>query len=256
VAVCEDGAVPGSPFAIAEFVDGTCVRTRADLEALDPQVRDQAVDQLTLTLAHLHAVDHIRVGLEGWGPAHSYAARQLHRWSSQWQLVGDPALSALAAEVTRALQRHPPEQHAVSIVHGDFRIDNTLLDLAKDVAVAAVVDWELSTIGDPVADVATMCAYRHPAFDLVLGEPSAWASDRLPDAQSLAVAYERAGGVQLQNWEAHLALAHFKLAVIAAGIDHRFRRGGGYAPAFPSASRAIEPLLDEARTLIVNGRTG
>ena len=113
--------------------------------------------------------------------------------------------------------------------------------------MAAVVDWELSTIGDPVADVAMMCAYRHPPFDLVIGAPSAWTSERLLDPRTaLAAGYEAAGGVRLDDWEFHLALALFKIAVIAAGIDHRRRAGAGAGPGFDTAGDAVEPYLELA----------
>ena len=129
--------------------------------------------RLAETLAALHRVDHVAVGLERFGRPDAYAERQLKRWTGQWELVGDPGLDDLAREVSRAAGRRPSRaSEATAIVHGDFRIDNTLLDLdERDSArVAAVVDWELSTIGDPVADVATMCAYRNPAFDLIVGD--------------------------------------------------------------------------------------
>jgi aminoglycoside phosphotransferase (APT) family kinase protein len=106
-----------------------------------------------------------------------------------------------------------------------------------------VVDWELSTIGDPVADVAMMCVYRHPAFDLVLGGPTAWTSPRLPDADALAAAYEAAGGVPLANWTFHRALAYYKVAVIAAGIDHRHRAGAGAGSGFATAGQAVPAFL-------------
>lgn len=105
------------------------------------------------------------------------------------------------------------------------------------------MDWELSTIGDPVADVAMMCAYRHPAFDQIVGVPSAWTSDRLPDVGALAEAYEAAGGVPPVDWDFHLALAYFKVAAIAAGIDHRYRSGMGSGPGFDSAGAAVAPYL-------------
>ena len=149
-----------------------------------------------------------------------------------------------------SLAEHLPEQQSAGIVHGDFRIDNTLLALdgPGSPRVTAVVDWELSTIGDPVADVATMLAYRHPAFDLIMGAPSAWTSPRLPDAPTLAAAYVAAGGLPLVDLNLHLALAHYKIAVIAAGIAHRHRAGSGTGAGFESAGRAVEPFLEAARS--------
>lgn len=247
VALCEDPSLIGGPFAVAEFVEGRCVQSSADLDSLPPGLVDSSVLRLVETLAALHRVDHVAVGLETFGRPEGYAARQLRRWSGQWPLVtpGDGEIDGLAEALRRAISDRVPEQRAVSVVHGDFRIDNALLRFHDDtVDVAAIVDWELSTIGDPVADVALMCVYRHSALDHILGAPSAWTSSRIPPAEQLAAAYENAGGVALTEWDAHLALAYYKLAVIAAGIDHRYRAGAGSGPGFDSAARAVPELLD------------
>lgn len=239
VALCEDDDVVGFPFAVAEFVDGRCVRLRSELDELDQRTVDAVTSELVETLAALHAVDHVAVGLEGFGRPGGYAERQLRRWTRQWELVGEPGLKDTAADLARRLERALPDQRSVGIVHGDFRIDNVLLDVATR-RVSAVLDWELSTIGDPVADVAMMCAYRHPAFDLIVGEPAAWTSPRLPDPDDLATQYERAGGVPLEAWDFHLALAYFKVAVIAAGINHRRLSGGATGPGFDTSGDAVQ----------------
>lgn len=251
VALCEDEAVLGAPFAVAAFVDGRAVQSRDDLDQVPGTTLGHLVDRLVQTLAALHRVDHVAVGLECFGRPDGYAARQLTRWAGQWDLVGTPDLDPLAQQIITRLRDELPEQKATAIVHGDFRIDNTLLtDLHGTPAVAAVVDWELSTIGDPVADVAMMCAYRDPAFDLIVGAPSAWTSPRLPDTSTLAGFYESAGGAELVDWEYHLALAHLKIAVIAAGIDHRYRAGSGAGAGFDSAGEAVEIFLQGARAAL------
>jgi aminoglycoside phosphotransferase (APT) family kinase protein len=135
-------------------------------------------------------------------------------------------------------------------VHGDFRIDNTLLALDEASPVKAIVDWELSTIGDPVADVALMCVYRHPALNLILGGPAAWTSQRLPSVDDLAALYETQASVRLENWEFHLALAYFKLAVIAQGIDHRYRAGATTGDGFDQAGEAVPELLAQGQKLV------
>ncbi|HEU5037965.1 MAG TPA: phosphotransferase family protein [Nocardioides sp.] len=257
VVLHEDEDVLGAPFAVAEFVDGACVQSRADLDALSDTTVAACVDQLVGTLAALHAVDPVAIGLEGHGRPDGYAERQVRRWSGQWEIVGTGPLApldGLATETGRLLAAAVPAQRSSGIVHGDYRIDNTILRLDDDredhVEVAAVVDWELSTLGDPVADVALMCVYRHPALDLVLGSPSAWTSDRLPDAAGLAAVYEKAGGVPLADWDFHLALGYFKLAVIAAGIDHRYRAGATHGSGFDTAGDAVGPLLEAGHALV------
>lgn len=245
VVLCEDKSVIGLPFAVFGFVTGHTVQSREDLGALDDDTVAACTSRLVETLAALHRVDHRALGLVGFGRAEGYAARQIRRWSSQWEIVGDPTLTPLVDELSGRLRAAPVEQKSVGIVHGDFRIDNTILDLdlAPDPRILAVVDWELSTIGDPVADVAMFCVYRHPALDLVLGSPSAWTSERLPSPDALAAAYEAAGGVELVDWDFHLALGYFKLAVIAAGIEHRYRAGATHGSGFDTAGDAVPHLL-------------
>jgi aminoglycoside phosphotransferase (APT) family kinase protein len=241
VAFYAEEDILGGPFALAEFVEGVTLQSASQLAELSASLLDAITDELVGTLAALHAVDHVSVGLGDLGRAHGYAERQLRRWAGQWELVGDHALDGLALELSRLLSRRLPGEGRAALVHGDYRIDNTILDLAGPAPrVAAVVDWELSTIGDPVADVALMCAYRAPALDQVLGLESAWASPRLASIEELAAAYERGSGRSLAHWDAHLALACFKIAVIAAGIDHRARASGGTGA---SAAAAVAPFL-------------
>lgn len=246
-----DDDVLGSPFAVAEFVDGACVQSRADLDELADDVVHECVVRLAQTLAALHAVEPAAVGLDGFGRRDAYAERQVRRWSGQWEIVGMPELESLAVETGRRIAAAVPAQRSSGIVHGDYRIDNTILQIGGGVRVAAVVDWELSTLGDPVADVALMCVYRSPELDLVLGTQSAWTSDRIADPDALAAEYEAAGGVPLSDWDFHLALGYFKLAVIAAGIDHRYRAGGTRGAGFDTAGQAVAPLLGEAHRLAV-----
>ena len=246
VVLHEDETLLGGPFVVASYVAGTSVQTREDLDRLDDATVTACVDRLVETLVVLHGVDHVAAGLERFGRPDGYAERQLRRWSSQWEIVGDPALGGLARDVAARLSAAVPPQPAVGIVHGDYRIDNTILALDAPVAVAAVVDWELSTVGDPVADLALMGAYRHPAFDLVLGVPGAWTSDRLPAPDGLTARYEAAGGAEPAAWDFHLALGYYKIAVIAAGIDHRWRAGVGEGPGFATSGEAVAPLLETA----------
>jgi aminoglycoside phosphotransferase (APT) family kinase protein len=250
VVLCEDETLLGGPFAVAAFVDGRTIQTRTEFDELHDAELVQITDQLVSTLAALHAVDHLGLGLERFGRPDGYAARQLTRWAGQWDLVGAASLRPLAAEVIARLNSGVPDQPAIGIVHGDFRIDNTLLDLRVEPRVAAIVDWELSTIGDPVADVAMMCAYRDRAFDLIVGSSSAWTSPRLPDVAGLAAAYEHAGGVDLIHWEFHLALAYLKIAVIAAGIEHRLRAGAASGVGFNTAGQSVQAYLELARTTV------
>ena len=240
VGLCTDETVLGAPFTVVGFVPGRTVRGAADLAGWDAGTVDRCVQALLGTLAALHEVDFAAAGLGPMLRPGSYAARQLRRWSGQWAVVttgADADAAALAARLADRL----PEPGRTAVVHGDFRIDNVILDPADPAGVRAVVDWELATVGDPVADVAVTCAYRHPALDAVLGTAAAWTSDRLPGADGLAGRYERLSGRPLEHWEFHLGLAYFKLAVIAAGIAHRHRAGA--AAGVETAGAAVPEYL-------------
>ncbi|WP_435769057.1 phosphotransferase family protein [Nocardioides sp. SYSU DS0651] len=253
VAVCEDEAVLGGPFAIWDHVAGVTVQRRDQIAALPSPTVTAISTTLVDTLASLHDQDHVAIGLDRFGRPDAYVERQLRRWSGQWELVspGVENLERLAGGVLARLSADIPDQESASIVHGDYRIDNALLGLDDEVPqVLAVVDWELSTIGDPVADVATMGAYRHPAFDAVLGFETAWTSELLPAPDDLAARYEAAGGARLHHWDYYLAFACYRIAVISAGIDFRWRSDGCPEGGNATAGGAVEPYLAEAARLL------
>lgn len=229
ITLCEDVSVLGAPFHIVEYVAGRVVRSHADLAALGNQTCiEGCVDALIHVLADLHAVDPDEVGLGDFGKPGGYLHRQIRRWGSQWDLVRlpDDSRDADVALLHSALSQSIPPQSRSAIVHGDYRIDNTIVDAADPTHVRAVVDWELSTLGDPLSDTALMCVYRDPALDLIVNSHAAWTSPLLPTAAELAHRYSVISGLPLAHWEFYMALAYFKLAIIAAGIDFRDRLSG------------------------------
>jgi aminoglycoside phosphotransferase (APT) family kinase protein len=245
VTLCDDDAVLGAPFQMVEYVPGRVVRTRSELEALgDNRVIGSCVDGLVQVLADLHAVDPGAVGLGGFGKPNGYLERQVRRWGSQWDLVklpDDPRDDDLH-RLHSALDQAVPEQSRASVVHGDYRIDNTILDADDPGRVRAVVDWEMSTLGDPLSDAALMCVYRDPSLDLIIDQQAAWTSPLLPTADELAHRYAVLAEQPLAYWGFYLGLAYFKLAVIAAGIDYRGRAGG--AGATPDrVGETVAPLI-------------
>jgi aminoglycoside phosphotransferase (APT) family kinase protein len=224
VAFDAEGDALGAPTTVVEFVDGTVIRDQAELAALTDAQIDASVSALVQVLVDLHAVDYRAVGLESFGRPEGFLARQVKLWASQWERVKTRELDD-ATTLGTALAQCVPTLSNASIVHGDFRIDNTILDSERPEIVRAVVDWELSTLGDPLTDVALMCVYRSPAFDRILGAEAAWTSPRLPSADELAQRYAVASCRDLAEWNFYLALANFKLAVIGEGITYRSRHG-------------------------------
>ncbi|MBU9767101.1 phosphotransferase family protein [Mycobacterium sp. TNTM28] len=242
VTMRNDDSVLGAPFQMVEHVEGRVVRTAAELEALgDRQVIDGCVDALIQALADLHAVDPAAVGLGDFGKPDGYLERQVRRWGSQWEHVRlpDDARDDDVRRLHQALAEAVPPQSGTSIVHGDYRIDNTILDAADATVVRAVLDWEMSTLGDPLSDAALMCVYRDPMFGYVHSD-AAWTSELLPTADELANRYAKVSGRELAHWEFYMALANFKLAIIAAGIDYR-RREGADGP--EQVGEAVAPLI-------------
>jgi aminoglycoside phosphotransferase (APT) family kinase protein len=243
VALCEDPAVIGAPFAVTAFIAGQVVRTRAQLDAYSSGELESCVTELVRVLADLHSVDVAEVGLTGFGRPQGFLERQVKLWWRQWNEVKSRDLGDATALHSRLVATLPRESAQIGVVHGDYRIDNTLLDSADISKVLAVVDWELATVGDVLTDIALMCVYRQPQLDPILGLPAAWASDRLPDGDAIAEAYARRRGVSLDDWPFYLALANFKLAVIAQGISYRARQGAAADATSAQAELAVPPLL-------------
>lgn len=242
VAADLDGTAFGVPFTVMGFVDGTVIRTAADLADLtDEQVADNS-DALVDTLAALHSVDIDAVGLRDFGRPDGFAARQVRTWTRQWEHVRTrdlPDLDRLAG----ALAERVPQSARHAVVHGDFRVDNTILAAGDPSTVAAVVDWEMATLGDPLTDVALMCVYRTPEFDRVLGFDAAWTSPRYPSADEMAQRYTRSSSVELDHWGFYLGLAYLKIAVIAEGITHRAISGADAGDGADRAAEATEALV-------------
>ncbi|TDH48011.1 phosphotransferase family protein [Mycobacterium eburneum] len=224
VTACNDVAVIGVPFQMVEFVPGRVVRSRSDLDALgSATVVSDCVDGLITVLAALHRVDPAAVGLADFARPTGYLERQVARWAAQWRHVrrDDDDRDRDADRLHAVLAAGVPRQSTTSIVHGDYRIDNTILDCDDPARVRAIVDWEMSTLGDPLADAALICVYRDPVFDAILGTAAAWTAPAMPSADELSHRYAVASERQLDHWAFYMALACYKLAVIAAGIEHR-----------------------------------
>src|SRR6201991_1064570 len=253
VTMRNDDSVLGAPFQMVEYVAGRAVRHADQLEMLgDKAVISDCVDALIRVLADLHAVDPDAVGLADFGKPSGYLERQVRRWGSQWELVrlSDDDRDADVQRLHSALQQSIPQQSRTSIVHGDYRIDNTILDANDPGQVRAVVDWELSTLGDPISDAALMCVYRDPSLDLIINTHAAWTSPQLPVPDELAHRYSVISGQPLAHWDFYMALAYFKLAIIAAGIDFRRRMSGGKddVDASDRVGETVAPLIARGLT--------
>jgi aminoglycoside phosphotransferase (APT) family kinase protein len=233
--------VLGVPFSVVEYVDGRVIRTTTQLHELPAADITRCAFGLIDVLARLHAVDPRAVGLDGFGRPEGYLARQVRRWHDQWQRVRTRSLADIDTLHAKLAETCPGESGA-SIVHGDYRIDNTILDYEDAGTVRAVVDWEMASLGDPLADLGLHLVYADPAFAPVLGGSAASASDRLPPVADIAERYAVATGRDLGRLGFYLGLGYFKIAVIAEGIHARFKSGMTRGPGFETVGQAVAPL--------------
>ncbi len=240
-ALCEDADVVGAPFYVMEKVPGTPYRRRAELEPLGP-VRTRAIaERMTDTLLALHRVDPPRVGLEGFGRPEGFLARQVRRWKQQLDASRSRELPG-AEELHAALERRLPSQSRPGVVHGDFRLDNLLVDAAD--RVTAVLDWEMATLGDPLTDVALLAVYQRMAT-LEGGYAVADASTApgFFSAEEVLDRYAAGSDRDLAGLGFYLGLAYFKIAVILEGIHYRYLHGQTVGADFDTVGDAVEPLI-------------
>jgi aminoglycoside phosphotransferase (APT) family kinase protein len=221
---CDDLAVNDAPFYVMGFVDGHVVRDRTAAETLlSPAARVTASESLVDTMAAIHAVDLEAVGLDRLGKHDGYIARQLNRWYGQWNQQKTRDLPAIDLVHERLSQRIPP-QGAATIVHGDYRLDNCMVD--DDGHVVAVLDWEICTLGDPLADLGLLHVYWTGPND----ESSAWngSATTAPgffDRPQLAERYARVSGRDVSQLPFYIAFAYWKLACILEGVYARYLGG-------------------------------
>lgn len=241
VALCEDESVLGVPFSVVEHVDGVVLRSREELDAYGSGEVERSAFALVDALAALHAVPYAEVGLARFGRPEGYLERQVRRWYDQWNRVATrelPDIDALHAKLSESV----PSGSEGSIVHGDARIDNAILDRSDVGRVRALVDWEMSTLGDPLSDMGLHLAYRDPAFEPVLGGSAASVSDRMPSADRLAERYATSSGRDMGSFDFHRALGYFKIAVIAEGIHARHVQGLTVGQGFETVGEAVPSL--------------
>ena len=247
-AMCRDDSVIGAPFYVMERCVGTPYRKAAELAALGAERTRTISTRLVDTLAALHQVDPAAVGLGDFGRAEGFLARQVNRWHKQLAASYVRDLPA-ADELYRQLSADIPVDTATRIVHGDFRLDNLLLD-AHD-RVTAVLDWEMATLGDPLTDLAVMLVYHRlgeAAGGSVVTDASS-APGFLSEAEVIQ-RYAAGSDRDLSRFGFYLGLASYKLAAILEGIHYRHLHGQTVGPGFENIGPAIHPLLDTGLTAL------
>jgi aminoglycoside phosphotransferase (APT) family kinase protein len=247
VGICEDESVNEAPFYVMDFVEGPILRGLAEADAFPDETDRRAIGERVVdTLVAIHEVDPDAVGLGDLGRKEDYVARQLRRWHGQWEKSKTRELAAIDA-VHERLSARIPEQGPATIVHGDYRLDNMILTPGGE--VAAVVDWELCTLGDPLADVGLLMVYWPEAGEegISLGLPATMAPG-FPKREELKARYAERSGRDLSQLDFFVALGYWKLAIILEGVYARYAAGqyGKVDPGIEEFARLVERLAAAA----------
>jgi len=224
-ALCREPAVIGADFYLMQHVEGVFHNSAEACAALRPEDAAGAAFALVDTLADLQAVDPVKVGLEGWAPPEPYLDRQLRRWRSQWERSRRGELP-LIDDLLDRLVRTRPDPRPACIVHGDYNLANVMFDREHPAQVVAVLDWELSTLGEPLADVGQLVAYWGGAGRLLFGSRGGHLPDAnpgFPSSSELVDRYERTTGRDVEALAWFEVFATVKLAIIVAGAEARLR---------------------------------
>ena len=251
--LCEDTRVMGSMFYLMEFCDGN-VYWSASLEELnDNERRRDMYDAMNKALVALHSVNIAECGLSEYGKPGNYFARQLGRWTKQYQTTELQKIIAMD-QLSAWLESHQPlDDGRVCLVHGDFRLDNMMF--AKDSAdIIAILDWELSTLGHPFSDLAYQCMQlRMPkgmgSIDGLQGVNRA--SLGIPSEEEYVARYcERMGLGEIEHWTFYLAFSFYRLAAIVQGVAKRASQGNASNKNANKVGAFVEPLAQMALSII------
>lgn len=247
VGLCDDTAVLGAPFYVMDKLDGITLRSAEDTARLTPEQRGALARAMIDTLVALHQVDAEAVGFGGRGRPDGYLRRQLRRWHQQWESSATaprPEVDVLHARLTASV----PQIRFPGIVHGDFKIDNLMLDAADPTRIIGLLDWEMSTVGDSLTDLGILCSFwdqRGEFHNPVTA--GATALPGFPSRDELVAAYAGARGIDVADIDWYLVFADFKIAVILEGIHARHRQGLTEGADFEGVGAMVGPLLDRAR---------
>jgi aminoglycoside phosphotransferase (APT) family kinase protein len=221
--LCTDEAVNGAPFYVMSYVDGVVLDSAEKAESLAMDLRRPTSFHLIDVLAELHAVDIDAVGLGDFAKREGYIARQVKRWSTQWENSKTRELAAID-EVATTLRERMPVQHGVSIAHGDYRLGNCLTDVHAG-RVAAVLDWELCTLGDPLADVGYLGVYWYSGDPANTRANDPTSAGGFATYEELLERYSTTTGRDLSGIDYYIAFSCWRLAVISEGVYARYLHG-------------------------------
>jgi aminoglycoside phosphotransferase (APT) family kinase protein len=250
VHLCADPDVLGAPFYLMRYVDGVVLRTREQCEDIGTANTTAVVHRLVDVLAELHTVDPATVGLADFGRPEGYLTRQVVRWGKQLDSSRSREVPGID-ELHDRLAGSVPDSTRHGLLHGDYRLDNALVDPAA-ADIAAVLDWEMSTLGDPLADVGLLVVYLsgRRGYDVITGD--ATSAPGFPSTDELVARYAERTGVDVSNLDWYVALNCFKLAVVLEGIHYRFTHNQTVGAGFDQIGQRV-PILVANGLAALNG---
>jgi aminoglycoside phosphotransferase (APT) family kinase protein len=250
-AFCDDSEVIGAPFYVMDKVDGRVVRSRRERAKFSVDDAVRVSHDLVDVLARLHDTDYEAVGLGDFGRPDGFLARNVARWGKQWQANKTRELPALE-ELARRIHAALPESGSPSIVHGDYRLENTMLD-PNDARIVAVLDWEMSTLGDPLTDLGLFLVYWEHWDNAESSSAPASADATAPpgfvNRDEIVERYVAATGRDVANLDFYVVFAFYKLAVVVEGINARFLMGKTVGEGFEQMGQKVTGLIDAAYTV-------
>ncbi|MFC0529457.1 phosphotransferase family protein [Phytohabitans kaempferiae] len=249
VLLCPDAEVLGAPFYLMEYVAGTIYRTAEQTASLGPERAATLAYTLVDVLADLHEVDPAAVGLGDFGHPAGYLERQVRRWKGQLDASRSRELPGIE-ELHARLAATTPAESGAGIVHGDYRLDNVVVDAGG--RVAAVLDWEMATLGDPLADLGLLLVYWD-GLGRIGGNAVATAVNPaagFPPGSALTARYAERRGADLARLPWYTAFGYFKLAVIAEGIHYRYTRGKTVGAGFEELGAIVPPLVAQGHATL------
>jgi aminoglycoside phosphotransferase (APT) family kinase protein len=246
---CADDSIAGTPFYVMSFADGR-VFWEPQMPGSNPAERAAVYDAMNATIAQLHSYDPAAIGLGDFGRGENYVARQVDRWSKQYRASQTETIDAME-RLIEWLPSHIPPSGPTRLVHGDYRIDNLII--AQDnPAILAVLDWELSTLGDPLADFTYhLMAWHMPPTESAAGTATLQGHDLkalgIPAMADYVHAYVQRTGLDPRPYlPVYLAYNFFRIAAILQGIIGRVRDGTATSDFAPAKAEMIRPLADKA----------
>lgn len=250
LALCANTAVLGAPFYVMSFVDGVVLDDAERLARLTPPSARGVCEHLVDTLVALHAVDAAAVGLGELGRPDGFLARQVNRWHKQWRASQTRPLDEVDRVVDK-LNGTMPRQSGATIVHGDFKLANVIYH-ADFSAIAAVIDWEMATLGDPLTDLGLLAMYQRLCFEGSYGMPLITADAGFLDGRQLLDRYAARSHRDLGDIDWYLGFAYFKFAVVVEGIHNRYLQGKTLGEGFDDFGSAAPILLNAALDALRN----